>query len=187
MEWYCQYGAWYSQLWFWRFNDFFKTLERPKYEWRFPICMTFYYFECAIVLSHIYLLSRYELFIRSSITFMYTSPLHCIYYAPSHILTFWLMFSVLCTTINKVYLIVSYLSYRSWSHWTKKQRQDNPLPQFQHGFIIKCSCEDLSIECCCLNHQKSILADFVWDVSLVSIDCFWTRQFMYCPAAANVH
>ena len=41
---------------------------------------------------------------------MYVSPLHCIYYAPSRILAFWLMLSVLCTTINKVYLILSYLT-----------------------------------------------------------------------------
>ena len=103
MEWYCQFGPWYSQLWFWRFNGFIRTLGRPDYEWRFPICMTFYCFECVIILSHVYL------FLRSSITFMCISPLHCIYHAPSRILAFWLMLSVLCTTINKAYLILSCL------------------------------------------------------------------------------
>ena len=54
-------------------------------------------------------LSCYDLFLRSSITFMCISPLHCIYHAPSCILAFWLKLSVLCTTKNKVYPILSYM------------------------------------------------------------------------------
>ena len=38
---------------------------------------------------------------------MYIAPLHCIYSAPSRILAFWLMLSVLRTTLNKAFL--SYL------------------------------------------------------------------------------
>ena len=39
--------------------------------------------------------------------FLYISPLHCIYHAPSRILAFWVMLSVLCTTFNKGYAISS--------------------------------------------------------------------------------
>ena len=40
---------------------------------------------------------------------MYIAPLHCIYSVPSRILAFWLMLSVLRTTLNKAFL--SYSTY----------------------------------------------------------------------------
>ena len=40
---------------------------------------------------------------------MYIAPLHCIYSAPSRILAFWLMLSVLRTTLNKAFFILSHL------------------------------------------------------------------------------
>ena len=43
---------------------------------------------------------------------MYIIPLHCIYSAPSRILAFWLMLSVLRTTLNKAFL--SYLILTSY-------------------------------------------------------------------------
>ena len=48
------------------------------------------------------------------LTFMYILILHCIFLAPiySHILAFWLMLSVVKTTLNKCYLILSYCGER---------------------------------------------------------------------------
>ena len=47
---------------------------------------------------------------------MYIAPLHCIYSAPSRILAFWLMLSVLRTTLNKAFLSYLILSYLTLHH-----------------------------------------------------------------------
>ena len=57
-------------------------------------------------------------------SFMYIMTLHCIFFAlpQSRILAYWLMLSVVKTTINKVYPILPYpimLSHQSSSNWTK--------------------------------------------------------------------
>ena len=101
--------------------DFLKHWEGPNMNEGFPYVWHFTRLNVLLFYGiFTFILLCYELLLRSSITFMCISPLHCIYHAPSRILAFWLMLSILCTTINKVYLILRWWfetpSPSLWSH-----------------------------------------------------------------------
>ena len=77
--------------------DFLKHWEDLSMNKGFPYVWHFTTLN-ARLFYRIFTLSYFELYLKSSISFMYTSLLHCICHAPSHILAFWLMLSGLCTT-----------------------------------------------------------------------------------------
>ena len=78
--------------------------------WGFFFCKKWYIY---VDLIFMYWLLRRFYSLCLNVFFMYILTLHCIFLAPiySRILAFWLMLSVVKTTLNEFYLI---LSYHNW-------------------------------------------------------------------------
>ena len=114
------------------FNEimvYLKQWEGPDMNDSFPYVWFFLWlWMCYILLLEHSFLPRVIFYFLSD--FMYIAPLHCIYSAPSRILAFWLMLSVLRTTLNKAFL--SYLIlcmsqlYFVFSHYTMYIMHNRP-------------------------------------------------------------
>ena len=89
----------------------------------FFLCRKWYIY---VDLIFMYWLLRRFYSLCLNVFFMYILTLHCIFLAPiySRILAFWLMLSVVKTTLNKFYLILSYLilSYLTAGLWGRRVR-----------------------------------------------------------------
>ena len=90
---------------------------------------------------HVLTFAALLLAVSQRVFFMYILTLHCIFLAPiySRILAFWLMLSVVKTTLNKFYLILSYLlSYlfsnkKSFQNVVYKTVSILRIPQWDNG------------------------------------------------------